>query len=114
MVLTCSMLFLDTGYNRWTIYIFQKTSSGAPFWSGPKRCPHHIEFDVNNSLHLDYVFAAANLRAEVYGIKQNRDRDAVAKITSLVKVPEFTPKSGVRIAVTDAEAQAGGNDPYGK
>lgn len=25
----------------------QTTSSGAPFWSGPKRCPHHIEFDPN-------------------------------------------------------------------
>ena len=26
----------------------QITSSGAPFWSGPKRCPHPLEFDVND------------------------------------------------------------------
>ena len=25
----------------------QKTSTGAPFWSGPKRCPSAIEFDSN-------------------------------------------------------------------
>jgi Ubiquitin-activating enzyme active site len=26
----------------------QVTSSGAPFWSGPKRCPHALVFDVEN------------------------------------------------------------------
>ncbi|MGH0161978.1 UNVERIFIED_CONTAM: hypothetical protein FKN15_042376 [Acipenser sinensis] len=26
----------------------QLTSSGAPFWSGPKRCPHHLEFSTSN------------------------------------------------------------------
>ncbi|XP_035226335.1 ubiquitin-like modifier-activating enzyme 1 [Stegodyphus dumicola] len=26
----------------------QVTSSGAPFWSGPKRCPKPLKFDVNN------------------------------------------------------------------
>ena len=26
----------------------QKTSSGAPFWSGPKRCPHPLAFDIKN------------------------------------------------------------------
>ena len=32
----------------------QITSSGAPFWSGPKRCPHHLEFDPHNvSENLD-------------------------------------------------------------
>lgn len=30
------------------VFLFQMTSSGAPFWSGPKRCPHPIEFDADN------------------------------------------------------------------
>ena len=30
------------------VFSFQMTSSGAPFWSGPKRCPHPIEFDADN------------------------------------------------------------------
>ena len=42
-----------------------KTSTGQPFWSGPKRCPNPQVFDAENPLHMDYVVAAANLRAEV-------------------------------------------------
>ncbi len=30
------------------ICLFQTTSSGAPFWSGPKRCPHALNFDPEN------------------------------------------------------------------
>lgn len=84
----------------------QLNSTGQPFWSGPKRCPHALDFDVNNSLHLDYVVAAANLKAAMYGLEKRADRESVAEMLKEVSVPEFTPKSGVRIAVTDAEAQA--------
>lgn len=81
----------------------QLSSNGQPFWSGPKRCPQPLEFDVNNSLHLDYVVAAANLKAHVYGIPLNRDRAAIAEMIAKVEVPEFIPKSGVKIAVTDSQ-----------
>lgn len=64
----------------------QLTSTGQPFWSGPKRCPKPLEFDVNNALHLDYILAAANLKAEVYGIPQNRDRQAIAEIVKKIVV----------------------------
>ncbi|CAA9999901.1 unnamed protein product [Nesidiocoris tenuis] len=90
----------------------QLTTSGQLFWSGPKRCPKPLTFDVNDPLHLDYVLAAANLKAEVYGIAQNRDRDEVARIVARVVVPEFTPKSGVKIAVNDSQMAngSGGNE----
>ncbi|XP_037069902.1 ubiquitin-like modifier-activating enzyme 1 isoform X3 [Pollicipes pollicipes] len=84
----------------------QVTSSGTPFWSPPKRCPHPIEFDAGNALHVDYVLAAANLKAAVYGLPQSRDRAAVVALVRQVQVPEFTPQSGVRIATTEAEAEA--------
>ncbi|XP_036159818.1 ubiquitin-like modifier-activating enzyme 1 isoform X3 [Myotis myotis] len=84
----------------------QLTSSGAPFWSGPKRCPHPLTFDVNNPLHLDYVMAAANLFAQTYGLGGSQDRAAVATFLRSVQVPEFTPKSGVKIHVSDQELQS--------
>jgi len=46
-------LFEDNFSNqiRQLLYNFppeQVTSSGAPFWSGPKRCPHPLQFNVDN------------------------------------------------------------------
>ncbi|XP_058054330.1 ubiquitin-like modifier-activating enzyme 1 isoform X1 [Anopheles bellator] len=84
----------------------QTSSTGQPFWSGPKRLPMAIDFDPDNALHLDYVHATANLKAEVYGIPQQRNRDMVRKIVMQVEVPKFVPRSGVKIAVTDAALQA--------
>ncbi|XP_038220786.1 ubiquitin-like modifier-activating enzyme 1 [Zerene cesonia] len=83
----------------------QVTTSGAPFWSGPKRCPAPLTFDPNDELHLDYIVAAANLRAQVYGIPPCVDREHIAKVADSVQVPEFKPRSGVKIAVTDAQLQ---------
>ncbi|KAG7188057.1 hypothetical protein KM043_013222 [Ampulex compressa] len=83
----------------------QITSSGQPFWSGPKRCPDPLVFDVKDPLHLDYVVAAANLKAKVYGLETNRDREEIARMLEDVQVPEFTPKSGVKIAETDSQVQ---------
>jgi len=84
----------------------QVTSSGNLFWSGPKRCPKILDFDVEDQLHYDFVEAAANLRAENYRIKGTKDKEEIKAILKQVNVPVFTPKSGVKIAVTDAEAQA--------
>jgi ubiquitin-activating enzyme E1 len=64
----------------------QQTSSGTPFWSGPKRCPIPMSFDAGDSLHLDYILAAANLKAEVYGVPQIRDREAVRALVQQVDV----------------------------
>lgn len=87
----------------------QQTSSGQPFWSGPKRCPKPLEFNINDPLHIDYIYAAANLKAEVYGIPQERDRQVIIDLVSKIDVPPFIPKSGVKIAVTDAALQAENN-----
>lgn len=54
---------------------------------------------------MDYVIAAANLFAQTYGMQGSTDREAVAKLLQNVKVPEFTPKSGVKIHVSDQELQ---------
>ena len=83
----------------------QLTSSGVPFWSGPKRCPHPLVYDVTNPVHFDYVYAGANLKAEMYGLSQNRDKTAVVEMIKKITVQEFKPKSGVTIHVNDSELQ---------
>lgn len=88
----------------------QLTSTGTPFWSGPKRCPHPIKFDINNDLHIDYIVSAANLYAYVFNIPHSNDRRAIINEVAQIKVPEFKPRAGIQIAVNDAEANAMNNE----
>lgn len=73
------------------------TSSGAPFWSGPKRPPQVAVFDANDPLHMGFIVAAANLRAHNYGLKGSTDVEFMKGVASEVMVPEFVPKRGVKI-----------------
>ena len=64
------------------------TKEGARFWSGSKRCPVVREFDVDNPLDFEYLYAGANLLASVYGFEQVRDRTDVKEV--IVAVAEVT------------------------
>src|SRR5690349_19055691 len=67
--LTFEKLFHETVAQ--LIYNFPEdhvTSAGAKFWSGPKRFPHVVNFDPEDSLHMDFIIAAAKLYAETYKI----------------------------------------------
>ncbi|KAK5640453.1 hypothetical protein RI129_011264 [Pyrocoelia pectoralis] len=81
----------------------QLTTTGQLFWSGPKRCPAPLTFDVDDPLHFDYIYAGANLKAEVYGIPQVRDKEVIKELIANVVVPPFVPKSGVKIAINDSQ-----------
>ena len=48
--------------------------------------------------------AAANLHAFNYGLKGERDPAVFRRVIESMNVPEFTPKSGVKIQVNE-------NDP---
>src|SRR5690606_34403266 len=81
-----------------------KTSSGTPFWGGPKRPPMPLEFDSNNQYDMDFVIAAANLRAQIYGLKgYGASEYDFRKILSSISVPEFQPQAGVKISADDKE-----------
>jgi len=80
------------------------TSTGQPFWSGPKRAPDPLVFDSNDSTHLDYIIAAANLHAYNYGLKGSADPALFKRVADAVLVPEFTPRQGVKIQVNENDA----------
>ncbi|XP_068450292.1 ubiquitin-like modifier-activating enzyme 1 [Clinocottus analis] len=80
------------------------TAADPPFWTGSKRCPHPLTFDPN-STHMDYIVAAANLYGKIFGISGTRDHSSIMKILERVHVPSFTPKSSVKIHLTDKEME---------
>jgi ubiquitin-activating enzyme E1 len=89
------------------------TTEGAPFWSGPKKPPQPLVFDVEDKLHLGFVKSVANLRAANYGL-MGRDDDAFFRaFLPNVMVPDFTPAEGVKIAVTEAESKEQTQDGAG-
>ena len=66
---------------------------------------------------MEYVMAAANLYGQIYGINGTRDFASIRKILEGVHVPSFTPKSSVKIHVTDKEMEedkAKGTDEAGE
>ena len=96
----------------------QVTSSGTKFWSGSKRCPKALNFDLDDMCgdaqmrnHFDFVVAAANLRASMYGITGRTDEEYFRESLKNVIVPDFAPQEGVKIAANDAEEEKNSDSP---
>lgn len=90
-----------------------KTSSGAPFWSGPKRAPEPLVFDINNLDHFHFIVAGANLRAFNYGLKgddSEPDVNYYQSVISKINVPAFSPRSDVKIQANDDEPDPNANN----
>ena len=89
------------------LYNFPKdstTSSGAPFWSGPKRAPDPLQFDASNPTHMGFIVAAAHLHAFNYGIQGDSITESLCKkVMDNMMIPEFTPSSSVKIQADDNE-----------
>ncbi|KAJ7964236.1 putative Ubiquitin-activating enzyme E1 [Quillaja saponaria] len=91
------------------IYTFPEeaaTSTGAPFWSAPKRFPHPLPFSASDPGHLHFVMAASILRAETFGIPIPdwvKNPKKLAEAVDKVIVPDFQPQKDVKI-ITDEKA----------
>ena len=80
-----------------------KTDQNIPFWTGTKRCPDALIFDVNNDNHMKYVITYAQLWANMYNIPIYNDIDKIKNIILNTKIDAFIPNSNVKISVTDKE-----------
>jgi ubiquitin-activating enzyme E1 len=52
---------------------------------------------------MEYVVAAANIRAFNYGLKGSNDPEVFKRVLSHVIVPAFKPKSGLAVQIKDDE-----------
>lgn len=89
------------------------TSSGAPFWSGPKRAPTPLVFSLDNRDHLHFIAGGANLLAFIFGLKGDSgepDVEYYQRVLSTLEIPEFSPKSGVKIQVNENEPDPNESD----
>jgi ubiquitin-activating enzyme E1 len=89
------------------LYNFPKdsvSSSGQPFWSGPKRAPKPLKFDPSNEMHFGFVVAAANLHAFNYGINtKGVDSNTYQRVLDNMIIPDFSPNPSVQIQADDSE-----------
>ncbi len=89
------------------LYNFPKdsvSSSGTPFWSGPKRAPDPLKFDPKSSTHFGFIIAAANLHAFNYNINtKGVNKDLYIKVLDNMIVPDFSPDPGVKIQANETD-----------
>lgn len=89
------------------LYNFPKdsvSSTGTPFWSGPKRAPDPLKFDLKNPTHFSFIVAAANLHAFNYNINtEGISKDLYYKVLDNMIVPDFSPDPGVKIQASDKD-----------
>jgi len=103
------MLFEKQYYNaiQQLLYNFPKdavSSSGTPFWSGPKRAPDALKFDPENPTHYTFLVSATSLHAFNYNInvKGKGKADYLQALDSMI-IPDFAPDAHVKIQADDKE-----------
>jgi ubiquitin-activating enzyme E1 len=83
--------------------------SGKPFWTGTKRRPNPVDFSPDDKLSMEYLYAASNLFAHVFGVEQVRDRgefDGKVRAMSLAQ-PEWSKGSRIKEAEPGQEEEEG-------
>ena len=71
------------------------TSTGAPFWSAPKRFPKPLLFNSTDESYVSFVQSGAILKAGTYGIPVPawaHDSVKLAAAVGKVDMPVFKPK----------------------
>ncbi len=101
------MFYENYNYNiKQLLHNFPKdtlTSEGTLFWSSGKRCPTPLMFDINNSLHIDYVESTVKLLCNSLLQSTSFTIDELKEEINNYKYKEVVPESNKTIAVVDSE-----------
>lgn len=89
-----------------------KTSTGADFWSGPKRAPTPLKFSTSDQTHMEFVIAGAALHAYNYGIDVPKlsQSDYIKALDSII-VPDFKPDANVKIQADEKDPDPNAEAP---
>lgn len=90
-----------------------KTSTGALFWSAPKRFPTALEFDAADASHAAFVQAASILKSQVHGIEVPSwagDAQAMVEKAAAVEIEAFVPSDNVKIETDPKKTAAAATD----
>jgi ubiquitin-activating enzyme E1 len=79
------------------------TSEGTLFWSGGKRCPIILDFNINDKLHLDYIEATVKLICSSLLINTTFTLEEMIDEINKYKHEEFIPDKDKIIAKNDSE-----------
>jgi len=75
---------------------------GSKFWSGSKRVPTPLPYNWEDPIHRDFVVTTAFLIAQACNINVDMDKNKIAEVSGIFKVPEFKPKK-VHIKINDTD-----------
>ncbi|KAG2387289.1 hypothetical protein C9374_001621 [Naegleria lovaniensis] len=79
------------------------TKSGARFWSGSKKCPHPLEFSVDDETHMKFVYYGALLYSSLFNIPApgdaranhlqffNMNKQYIREILTRTVLPKYIP-----------------------
>jgi ubiquitin-activating enzyme E1 len=100
-------MFTENYYNNiiQLLHVFKPDHEVAPgvlFWAAGKRCPTPIEFNINNTTHMEYIESTTHLIARSCGIDDTFTQLELYNLIKDYKPLEYIPKK-IKIASTDDE-----------
>jgi len=80
-----------------------KNEDGSFFWSGSKRFPHSLDFDINDSDCFNFIKYYCLLLSRCLNIKINSDDNFIKNICKRLKIREFNSQSKTTIPTKEEE-----------
>ncbi|EAX98592.1 ubiquitin-activating enzyme E1 family protein [Trichomonas vaginalis G3] len=80
-----------------------KDEEGHKFWTGSKRCPHPIEFDINSELHRTFVISFAKIWARMFSIEVKENENEIQNLLKNIEKPDKNDKIKLDYDINDID-----------